>query len=904
MTHLVVHEKLKDEKGLALVTDPNPSNSLSSGSGVGPQFEAVDLSTLSAAKADLKARAEEVEHHALIVDADGAVAFLEQHPGWYIFPGRIERDGARWMKLPAKGLGWTSHASNDPEVVRHLWNTYPEPVAALGRARVACVAVHVGKSGLVVLDQDADIDKLTSDAAAEWRTALASPECETLTLKSCTRGMPHYVFRQRDGQVVEIQDWVAGEVKAQNGYIFISNHEPAVDAEIKVIPDVLTKMLRVTSSVAVLDGMDAPSDEYLAVTKLDDRDLEVWLSTTECRLEPSQEHGLVQELIEHLVNEAESGHRRDAMRKACLTLAIEASAGIYGAQTAWDALEEAYRELRDDPSRNNGVRGKEWSTKWWHDARTMLAGAVEKVEAGRYDDAINEKRERFGIMSDSEEESLRDWMEVIASETFSSPAAPAPTPAPTPSRDHQPLTIAEALETASTQPALPENAPEGPSEGPTPDVSPDENPNLLPAAPTPDEPSKGLSLDPNEELRRTAADRGVDLDTVLQAVQATIASKAAKAAADPVPEALRLAKKVHETLERDLVKQIVKSVVTHDIEPVDYSWLSIDALLERAPGTMLLRTDGEGLINDRGCVHLIGDKSTGKSWLCAKLAVEQMKLGKLVVWLDYETDEQLAAERLLQAGATIEQIQTKMRYFAMKGESIHAAVEAINKMEDVPACMIVDSVDASMASSGSEDENSSSGYHAWRAAIAPLTEVMVTVLIEHTGHDNAHRARGASAKGQQADQEFSAKVVKPFSKAESGLVEWTCRKHRRGGSFTTDDVAAYLIIEPNGNVVLDGKVTALEAAVKMQLVPPTDSRVIGFSLAGAAAAMSDIDKKIFDWMRAQGSAWPLSACVSAVNAFASRADVSRLIEHLLVVEKVRTVPDKDGGGNVRYVVIK
>lgn len=819
---------------------------------------------------------EAVRHHALIVDADGAVEFLAKHPGWNIFPGRIERDNGRWVKLPAKGLSWTQAASDDPNIVRGLWDTYGTLVTGTGGVKVACVAVHVGKSGLLVLDQDKDLTD--SEIDESWRTILATKASETLTLRSCTRQMPHYVFRQRDGHLVLNQLWPGGEAKAQNGYIFVSDLEPLNDTSVKVVPQEITDKLDGVAAPGMVGGVP-PLGEYGSTVKMSDRDLEVWLATTECKLEPSQEDALVSELCKKLEELADDGHRRDAMRATCLTLAIEATAGLYGAQKAWDAIEETYRDLRDDPVRNKGVTGKAWSSRWWTDARTMLAGAVEKIEAGRYDDAINEKRERFFIWTDSEHEDLLRWVEQATEELeeeLNSRRAPSvetdrppvtsgpPTPASRPTAaelwprndgpgDPQNSSHSEIHhdpETGSGDESARLTGPEEPSSPPK-----DHNKVVGSIGARPDiamSPVEG-GVDPHAKLREEVAKLGADLSIVARAVLD-------RPEGDDPLASIKLAEKVRKQRENKLVRDIAKAMDSSVVAPSDWSWLvdgGYDAIAERMPGSFLRRTDGEGLIYDRGCVHLIGDKSTGKSWLCAKLAVERLLANEVVVWLDYETDEQQAAERLVQAGAPIEKIISGMKYFSMKGESIAAAVTAIGQMEPIPTVMVVDSVDASMASFGSEDENSSSGYHAWRAAIAPLTEMMVTVLIEHTGHDNSHRARGASAKGQQADQEFSAKVIKPFSKAASGLVEWTCRKNRRGGTFTTDDVAGYLKIDPAGRVRdSHGNPTPIDNAVRMTLVPPGDPAVVSVAISAEADSLDKAMKVAETWVLKQHAAEP------------------------------------------------
>lgn len=848
--------------------------------GIGPSPFASSSSAVSSTPAPVVSETSstsELEHSALIVDAEGAIKFLLDHPGWHIFPGRIERDAGRWLKLPAKGLRWASAATADPEEVRRLWQTYGTLIEGTGGKRVACIAVHVGRSGLLVLDQDKDLATMEGPVPETWRSVLA--ETNTLVLRSCTRQMPHYVFRQRDGQSVCIQDWVAGEVKAQNGYVFISSLAPYASAETKVVPESVSSLLRVVEgpSASVIDPLDTvdgsvPIGTTGSRVKMTDRELEVWLANTECKLEPSQEDAIIEELVKKLEEQAESGHRRDAMRAMCMMLAIEASAGLYSAQKAWDRLEEAYIELRNDPVRNKGVRGKEWSSQWWNDARTLLAGAVEKVENGRYDDAIAEKRERFCVWTDSEQEALDRWLGSAADEFEAETAVTATVLATETAEEAPPSGPLEA----SAETDEPEDAPTTPSAESAPEASltePESEPGPEPAQEPverqqqqqqeePDTPKP----DPLADLRKEVEARGVDLDLVVKYNQDHPEDQ------DPIKLSVDFAKQVSKERDRRLVRKLSSALDTTPVAPADWSWLregGLSAIAEKTPGSFLKRVDGEGIIYDRGCVHLIGDKSVGKSWLATHLAVERMDNGESIAWLDYETDEQQVAERLVQGGAKISQIIDQFTYFAMKGESIAGAVSYIGSLPESvrPTALIVDSVDASMASSGADDENSSSGYHAWRAAIAPLTEMMVTVLIEHTGHDNTHRARGASAKGQQADQEFSAKVIRPFSKASGGLVEWTCRKNRRGGTFTTDDVAAYLQIDPNGPVLDEttGLPSALDNAVKMTLLAPGDPSVVAAGTAAAATSLIELDAKARMSVRMNSDAWSATALAKKLD---------------------------------------
>jgi hypothetical protein len=103
--------------------------------------------------------------------------------------------------------------------------------------------------------------------------------------------------------------------------------------------------------------------------------------------------------------------------------------------------------------------------------------------------------------------------------------------------------------------------------------------------------------------------------------------------------------------------------------------------------------------------------------------------------------------------------------------------------------------DSTIADMGGE--NSNQGFIDWlREELLPLVERDASiVLIDHTGHAEKDRTRGASAKRQQVDVEYQIELEVPFSTASAGSSKIVCRKERTG-FFTSGETIGHLKVDP------------------------------------------------------------------------------------------------------------
>ncbi len=348
-----------------------------------------------------------VENQTLDLTTSEAVAWSAAHPGWWIFPGRMVRDSdGGWIKRPL--VLWTKSATKDPEEVRRLWDK-------VGGRAVVCVACE--PTGIFVIDEDRDVTDPT------WKSVLNLVVTGklTLVLKSCTKGRPHYIFKQpATGDPVAEGRWESGDVKS-TGMIMISKHDPIVDAPPAAPPAGLLALLKRRPKGA--KGRGLASYEALNDWLGDTPDMMV--------LGESAQEKFLERVIDRMVTKVEDGaHRRQAALETVYQAALEASAGCYSAQTAYTEIKEAYQELREgDP---NPAKG--WNVDRALDYDYMWASLVPEFRAGDHDEKIQEIQddlfERGFDDEDDDFEDLGDWMKKILNATVRRDLAEEPVAIP------------------------------------------------------------------------------------------------------------------------------------------------------------------------------------------------------------------------------------------------------------------------------------------------------------------------------------------------------------------------------------------------------------------------------------------------------------------------------------------
>jgi AAA domain len=221
------------------------------------------------------------------------------------------------------------------------------------------------------------------------------------------------------------------------------------------------------------------------------------------------------------------------------------------------------------------------------------------------------------------------------------------------------------------------------------------------------------------------------------------------------------------------------------------SWAPVDlgpvlaGEIKVEPPSLMLRTDGEGLIY-RGRLHaLSAEPEAGKGWLTLHTAAEALAAEERVLMLDFEVEAAEAVERLRALGVADEAIRERFLY-ARPDEALgDRGWRALERLMESPlALVILDGVTEAMALEG----------------LSPLDNVEVAkwlemprrlvqrtgaagVLVDHVAKDKESRGRypfGAQHKLAGVDVAYSLKVIQPFGRGKTGVVEIRVQKDRPG----------------------------------------------------------------------------------------------------------------------------
>lgn len=214
------------------------------------------------------------------------------------------------------------------------------------------------------------------------------------------------------------------------------------------------------------------------------------------------------------------------------------------------------------------------------------------------------------------------------------------------------------------------------------------------------------------------------------------------------------------------------------------TWADMGAALEGAVPTpeVFTRTDGRATFY-RGLVNaVIGESESGKSLLVQAAAVDVLKAGGHVVWLDFEDNAVNVGHRLMALGADRESIVTRFHYVRPEGPFAEAERAALldQLMLIGPELVAMDGLTALMASQGLEVNNNTDAARVFAEVINPLTECgAAVVLIHHTTKNK--ETRGAYGLG--------AVMLKGLVRGSQLQVDMdTARRHapgRPGRSFLT-----------------------------------------------------------------------------------------------------------------------
>jgi hypothetical protein len=219
-------------------------------------------------------------------------------------------------------------------------------------------------------------------------------------------------------------------------------------------------------------------------------------------------------------------------------------------------------------------------------------------------------------------------------------------------------------------------------------------------------------------------------------------------------------------------------------ETQPHSWLPVDLVAlgdSQPPEPSIVGLSYPGSL----AIHY-GEPDNGKTLLELVICLEQIRLGRAVVWLDFEMSPVTINARLRDFGATPDEI-AKFLYLApsepIGDPKIRADLDELSRGHN-PAVVVIDAMAGGMALHAL-DGNKAEDVEAFYTAVAnPFrTHGAAVHVIDHVTKDRESRGRwpiGSQRKLGAVDVGLSVENVQPFGRGRSGLAKLRVTKDRHG----------------------------------------------------------------------------------------------------------------------------
>ena len=236
--------------------------------------------------------------------------------------------------------------------------------------------------------------------------------------------------------------------------------------------------------------------------------------------------------------------------------------------------------------------------------------------------------------------------------------------------------------------------------------------------------------------------------------------------------------------------------------PVDMQGL-LDGTLTAVLPTVLARTDGVSLFYPGKLNGVHGESGLGKGWVVLTAAVEQIRAGNKVIYLDMEDTLQSISNRLLVLGLSMAEIVANLVYLRPDDPTDAREIEALlGLVERVqPTLVILDSLGEAFGLDGI-DENSDAEVAPWLRrvprAIADMGPCVIVVDHVTKSMDNPLYQKGSGRKRHAVGgAQYLVETTKPLVKGKGGKLRLTCAKDRNG-THLRGAVSAELVFNPSG----------------------------------------------------------------------------------------------------------
>lgn len=215
----------------------------------------------------------------------------------------------------------------------------------------------------------------------------------------------------------------------------------------------------------------------------------------------------------------------------------------------------------------------------------------------------------------------------------------------------------------------------------------------------------------------------------------------------------------------------------------------IDGSYSPPTPTLMPSTDGTCLLYP-GLTHSFhGEPESGKSLLSQIETVRLINSGEPVLYLDFESDQESVAFRLLEFGATGKTINDHFTYVRpeTRPDALSAAMSDFRKLlNNRYALVVIDGVTDALALWGAETKDND-GITRWSRALPKLFAERTgaaVVMVDHVTKDNDTRGRfaiGGQAKlATLTGAAYTVKVIDPLGRGLRGIIALRVAKDRPG----------------------------------------------------------------------------------------------------------------------------
>lgn len=203
---------------------------------------------------------------------------------------------------------------------------------------------------------------------------------------------------------------------------------------------------------------------------------------------------------------------------------------------------------------------------------------------------------------------------------------------------------------------------------------------------------------------------------------------------------------------------------------------------EGVPPPVLLCRD---LLYEGGLHSIAGPPDCGKTTIALWWAMQLLREGRKVLFLDEEGGQEIVVERLVSLGITLDELENLI-YLPFPGRQwTDGDILALLEIAAGVSMMLVDSSAAFMARAGLDENLARDVTGFWSRVLTPVARQAkaAVVVIDHVKKESepgTRYARGSGGKLAALDVQVMIEMLRPFSREQDGMLKYTVSKDRRG----------------------------------------------------------------------------------------------------------------------------